>query len=151
MHTRVLFLIMGLYGAAAGRASDWPQFLGPTRNGVYPGADLAEHWPSGGPAVLWQKAVGHGFSGPAVAQGKLILFHRVGDQESVECLEAQTGRLIWKTDYPTSYQDDFGFDDGPRATPSIHEGRVYTFGALGMLQCLDLADGKRIRSEERRV
>ena len=144
MHARFLVLIFGLALPAATRGSDWPQFLGPTRNGVYPGADLAEHWPGSGPAVLWQKAVGHGFSGPVVAERKLILFERLEDQETVECLDALTGRPIWKAAYPTSYQDDFGFDDGPRATPCIQEGRVYTFGAQGTLQCLDLNEGKRL-------
>src|SRR5688572_27631516 len=57
-------------------ASDWPQFLGPTRNGVYAGADLAESWANEGPPVDWKKKVGQGFSGPAVSGGSLILFHR---------------------------------------------------------------------------
>jgi outer membrane protein assembly factor BamB len=125
-------------------ASDWPQFLGPTRNGVYEGADLAEHWPSNGPVVLWKKAVGHGFSGPVVADHKLILFQRQGDREAVDCLDGRTGKPIWNFAYPTTYQDDFGFDDGPRATPSIDGGRVYTFGAEGKLHCLELGTGKKL-------
>src|SRR3954471_20300438 len=56
-------------------ASDWPQFLGPTRNGVYTGPALTASWPKDGPPILWQRKVGAGFSGPAVADGKLILFH----------------------------------------------------------------------------
>ena len=55
------------------RAADWPQFLGPTRNGVYAGNDLADAWPKNGPPLVWQKEVGQGFSGPAVAAGKLPL------------------------------------------------------------------------------
>src|SRR5690242_7015506 len=129
MHASSFFLFsLGLFVSAASGANDWPQFLGPTRNGVYGGLDLAEHWPSEGPRLLWQKTVGHGFSGPAVSGGQLILFHRLGDRETVECLDARTGEPRWKFDYPTTYQDDFGFDDGPRATSSINEGRVYTFG-----------------------
>ncbi len=130
--------------AAAGQASDWPQFLGPTRNGVYAGADLADAWPKDGPPVVWQKKVGQGFSGPAVASGKLILFHRLDDKETVECLEARTGKPIWRFDYSTGYRDDFGFDEGPRATPAIANGRVYTYGAEGALHCLDLASGKSL-------
>jgi len=61
-------------------ASDWPQFLGPTRNGVYPGTDLAESWPKEGPPIVWRKKVGQGFSGPTVSGGSLILFHRKLDQ-----------------------------------------------------------------------
>lgn len=127
-------------------AQDWPQFLGPTRDGVYPGNDLAEIWPKEGPPVVWQKKVGEGFGGPIVAAGKLILFHRVDDKETVECLDAKTGKAIWSFDYPTGYRDDFGFDEGPRATPAIADGRVFTFGAEGALHCLDLAAGTSIWS-----
>src|SRR4051812_35734639 len=127
-------------------AADWPQFLGPTRNGVYPGADLATSWPKDGPPILWQRKVGAGFSGPAVASGRLILFDRVDDKEIVECLDAITGKAVWTFDYPTAYRDDFGFDEGPRATPAISDGHVYTYGAEGVLTCLDLAFGKKIWS-----
>src|SRR5689334_14493081 len=60
-------------------AADWPQFLGPTRNGVYTGPPLAVSWPKEGPPVVWQRKVDQGFSGPAVSSGKLILFHRIED------------------------------------------------------------------------
>src|SRR5437867_1002044 len=84
--------------AVAVHPADWPQFLGPTRNGVYPASDLAEAWPKEGPPVLWQRTVGQGFSGPVVASGKLILFHRVDDKETVECLQAKTGQPMWRFD-----------------------------------------------------
>ena len=129
-----------------GWASDWPQFLGPTRNGVYPALDLADSWSKEGPPVVWQKNVGEGFSGPAVASGKLILFHRIENRETVECLDAQTGKELWKFDYPTAYRDDFGFDEGPRATPAIADGRVYTYGAEGALNCTDFSTGKNVWS-----
>ncbi len=132
--------------ARAGAAGDWPQFLGPTRNAVYAGPELAATWPKEGPPAIWQKQVGHGFSAPVVAGGKLILFHRLEDKEVVESLDAATGKGNWRFDYPTAYEDDFGFDPGPRATPSVADGRVYTFGAEGMLHCLDLASGKKIWS-----
>jgi len=127
-------------------ASDWPQFLGPHRNGSSDENDLADDWAGTGPPVIWQKPVGHGFSGPVVADHKLILFQRQGDREVVTCLDCRTGTPIWDFTYPTSYQDDFGFDDGPRATPSISEGRLYTFGAQGMLHCLDFETGKKLWS-----
>jgi outer membrane protein assembly factor BamB len=129
-------------------ASDWPQFLGPNRNGVYGGNDIAESWASNGLPLLWQSPIGHGFSGPVVVEHKLVLFHRLGDQEKVSCLDASTGSEIWTFAYPTTYQDDFGFDDGPRATPAIAEGRVYTLGAQGMLHCLEFATGKKLWSED---
>jgi len=132
--------------AAQAHATDWPQFLGPTRNGVYPGSDLAESWPKDGPRVIWQRAVGQGFSGPAVADHKVVLFHRVENRETVECLDAITGKSLWSFNYPTAYHDDFGFDEGPRATPGIAEGHVYTYGAEGMLHCLDFATGKLLWS-----
>ena len=132
--------------AASSMGAEWPQFLGPTRDGVYSGSELAESWPRNGPPALWQAKVGEGFSGPVVSSGKVIVFHRVEDQEIVECLEALTGKSLWKTGYPTRYRDDFGFDEGPRATPAIADQRVYTYGAEGMLQAVDLATGKKLWS-----
>jgi outer membrane protein assembly factor BamB len=141
-------LIPALLLSISSWASDWPQFLGPTRNGVYDGTNIAEAWPGGGPPMVWQKAVGHGFSGPVVVDRKLVLFDRFNDQERVSCMDARTGSEIWSFRYPTAYQDDFGFDDGPRATPAISEGRVYTFGAQGMLNCLELGTGKKLWSAD---
>lgn len=130
--------------AASSGTNDWPQFLGPTRNGVSTDMHLAEAWPKEGPPIIWQKKVGQGFSGPAVAANKLILFHQLADKEIVECLEAGTGKPSWLFEYVTAYRDDYGSGEGPRATPSIADGKVYTFGAEGALHCLDLATGKKI-------
>jgi outer membrane protein assembly factor BamB len=93
---------------------------------------------------LWQKEIGQGFSGPVIASGKLILFHRVQNKETVECLDAKSGTRLWLFDYATKYRDDFGFDEGPRATPCIANGRVYTYGAEGMLSCIALDTGKKL-------
>lgn len=131
----VLFL-----GAAFG--SDWPQFLGPQRNGVSPEPLTANALRN--PRQIWKKAIGAGFSAAVAAGGKLILFHRQGSKEAVECLNAATGDRIWSFEYPTAYRDDFGFDEGPRGTPAIAQGRVYTFGAEGMLHALDFATGKML-------
>jgi outer membrane protein assembly factor BamB len=125
-------------------AEDWPQFLGPTRNGVYSGGDLAATWPAAGPPTVWKRDVGQGFSAPVVSQGRLILFHRVGNKATVEAMEAKTGRKIWATEAATNYRDDFGFDEGPRAAPVISGGKIYTFDAEGVLQALDFATGRRI-------
>src|SRR5262245_43949838 len=130
-------MLAGVQGA------DWPQFLGPNRNGSCPAPQIALAWPKEGPPQLWQRKVGEGFAGPVVSDGKLILFHRVGDKETVESLDSATGRPIWKSDYPTHYRDDFGFDEGPRATPSVAAGRVFTYGADGLLSCWDLATGAK--------
>src|SRR5687767_10882615 len=134
--------------AAAAHAADWPQYLGPERNGVYRGPALAETWGAQGPRVVWRKAVGQGFSGPVVAQGRVILFHRVRNEEVVEALDPKTGETQWRYAYPTSYRDDFGFDEGPRAVPVVADGVVYTFGAEGQLHAVDLAKGTKLWSED---
>ena len=127
-------------------AADWPQFLGPARNGIYVGAPLNEKWPAGGPRVLWRKQIGQGLSGPVVAGKRLILFHRVGDREIVESFDALSGAPHWQHSYPTSYRDDFGFDEGPRAVPVAADGVVYTYGAEGKLHAVDLSTGKPLWS-----
>ena len=129
-------------------AADWPQFLGPERNGIYRGPALAETWPAQGPRVAWRKTVGQGFAAPVVVQNRLILFHRMGAQEVVEALDATTGASVWRYQYPTTYRDDFGFDEGPRAVPVIADGIVYTFGAEGQLHAVNLATGQRVWSED---
>jgi outer membrane protein assembly factor BamB len=130
--------------SVAAAAADWPQLLGPNRNGVYAGPALNEKWPPAGPRVVWRKTVGQGLSGPVVAQNRLIIFHRLQDQEIVDALDASTGAAQWRFSYPTTYRDDFGFDEGPRAVPVVSDGVVYTFGAEGRLQAIDLATGKAL-------
>jgi outer membrane protein assembly factor BamB len=126
-------------------ATDWPQFLGPTRDGTYHGDDLAASWGSNGPAKVWEKAVGQGFSGPVVSDGRLILFHREGDRERVAGFDAETGEEKWNFDYTCDYTDGYSPGDyGPRATPAVANGRVYSFGIAGKLHCLDVASGEKI-------
>ena len=148
MRHLMLSMVLALAAAVQGTVTDWPQFLGPDRNGVYRGPALAETWPPSGPRVVWQKQVGQGFSGPVVAQGRVILFHRVSNREVVEALDARTGAPQWQYSYPTSYRDDFGFDEGPRAVPVVANGVVYTFGAEGQLHAISLEKGTRIWSED---
>jgi len=135
-----LFPIAHLY------ADDWPQFLGPRRNGTSLEKGLPGAWPKTGPAVVWQRDVGEGFSGPVVAGERLILFHRVGAEEIVECLNALSGKPIWKFAYPTTYRDALGKGDGPRSTPAIAGDKVVTLGAEGSLHCLTLDAGKQLWS-----
>jgi outer membrane protein assembly factor BamB len=123
--------------------ADWPQFMGPGRNGVSPEKALVLSWSDKGPPVLWSRAVGEGYSAPVVAGDRLILFHRVGDEEVVECLDPATGQPRWKYTYPTSYQDWLNKGNGPRSTPLIADGKVFTLGPSGHLLCLDLATGKK--------
>jgi outer membrane protein assembly factor BamB len=140
--------VLVLLGSAGAAATDWPQLLGPERNGVYTGPPIADTWPASGPRVLWRKPVGAGFAGPVVAAGRLILFHRQGSQEVVESLDVKTGASGWRYAYPTSYRDDFGFDEGPRAAPVVAGGVVYTFGAEGQLHAIDVDKGTRLWSED---
>ncbi len=125
-------------------AQDWPQFRGPDRDGVYSGRPTIAAFPASGPEVVWERFVGAGFSAPATAGGRLVIFHRLGSQEVVEAVSTGDGSGLWKFSYDTTYRDDFGFDNGPRATPVIREGRVYTFGAQGWLHCLDVETGRKI-------
>jgi outer membrane protein assembly factor BamB len=128
--------------AIRSRADDWPQFLGPSRSGAASKPGIVDRWPDAGPKILWEKKIASGWSSPVVSGGRLILFHRAGDKEIVQCFDAASGNPIWRGDYDTAYTDDFGFDDGPRATPTLSDGRVYTFGAEGTLSCWELAGGK---------
>jgi outer membrane protein assembly factor BamB len=127
-------------------AQDWPQHLGPTRDGRYTGPWSEKSTFS----QVWSRKVGEGFSGPVLAGGLLILFHRQGGQEVVESLDPATGKTQWTFSYPTAYRDDFGFSEGPRGTPAVSDNRVYTYGAEGMLHSIDLGTGKKVWSIDTR-
>lgn len=141
---RATFLIS--IAAFSALAEDWPQFLGPTRNGVYAGTNLNSRWPKEGPPVVWQMKVGEGFSAPVVADRRLVLFHRVGDKERLDCVEARTGKMVWQHEYPTDYEDAYDRGNGPRATPAIANGRVFAFGPAGMLTCVSFTNGAKLWS-----
>jgi outer membrane protein assembly factor BamB len=144
----VLVTLIALAIGAPLIAADWPQFLGPSRNGTYTGPPLLETWGPSGPKVVWRRQVGQAFAGPAVVQNRVLLFHRVGNEEVLESLDAKTGAAQWRYAYPTTYRDDFGFDEGPRAVPVVANGIVYTFGAQSQLHAVDLAKGTRVWSED---
>ena len=128
--------------------SDWPQFLGPNANGTLRVSGLRDSWPAGGPPVLWERVVGTGYSAPSIRGDQLVLHHRVGDEEIVECLEPATGRPLWRHASPSAFEDPYGYNNGPRATPLLTTNRCYTFGAEGRLLCLDLATGRPLWSRE---
>ncbi len=125
-------------------ASDWPQFLGPTRNGISAETGLVDKFPENGPKVVWEKQIGTGYSAPSVRDGKLVLSHRIGQEEIVECFDALNAKTLWRYAYPTKFEDPYGYNNGPRCTPLLTEKFCYTFGAEGMLTCLELASGKLV-------
>lgn len=134
-------LAIGLADVA--RGGDWPQIFGPARNGVAAADErLAAAWPAGGPNELWRRDVGSGYAGVAVADGTALLFHRVDDREVVEALDATSGKTRWSDGHPTTFRPQVGGGDGPLCVPVIHDGRVITFGAQGVLSCHALANGK---------
>lgn len=122
-------------------ADDWPAYLGPHRDGTSRETGLCLDWTENGPPVLWRRSLGASFSPPVVAAGRLIAFHRVDGREVVECLDASTGRTLWKSAYPTAYVDRYRYNGGPRSSPAIDDDRVYTYGAEGVLSCWDLETG----------
>jgi outer membrane protein assembly factor BamB len=128
--------------------SDWPSFLGPTHNMVSPETALLARFPADGLRPVWEMKKGEGFAAPAIFGNQLILFHRVGDEEVVDCLRTTDGQRFWRHATPSSYRDRYGFNSGPRASPVIARGGVFTFGAEGRLQCLDLATGQLLWSRD---
>jgi len=128
--------------AAGVQAGEWPQILGPDRNGVAAADErLAEAWPADGPRVVWRRKVGSGYAGVAVADGHAILFHRVGGEEVVESLDTASGKTLWQAPHPTTFSPQVGGGDGPLCVPLVHDGRVIVFGAQGVLRCLDATTG----------
>lgn len=145
----IALLLLATVPSASSFAGDWPQILGSNRDG-HAAADekLAASWPEGGPKVAWQRKVGDGFSGIVIAKGTAVLFHRVGAMETVEAMNAKTGKVLWTKGHEVDFSSGFSPDQGPRCTPIIHNGHVYTYGVQGRLACLDMKDGKEIWSRE---
>jgi hypothetical protein len=141
-----LYVIALIALPASLRADDWPQFLGPRRDGTSLEKGLLDTFPKTGPKIVWQRDVGEGFSGIVVKGNRAIVFHRVDNNEIVECVDASTGKGNWNLPFPTQYQDALGKGDGPRSTPVIHGDKVITLGAEGMLNCMTLATGKLLWS-----
>jgi outer membrane protein assembly factor BamB len=136
-----------LLALAALAAADWPQFLGPNRDGASAEKGLFETWTKKGPPPRWSVPVGEGYAGPVVVGDRVILFHRAGNQEVIECFERDKGKSSWKYAYATKYRDQLGKGDGPRATPVVSGGKVYTLGAEGVLTCVELEGGKKVWQE----
>ena len=130
-----------IVGVALQAEESWPQFLGPHRDGTSTDV-LGLKWGQEGPSVRWKREVGQGFAGPAVEHGKVILYHRLADKDVLECMQSTNGVTVWKYETPSTYSDDFGFDEGPRAVPTIVGKEIYTLGADGLLNSVELSSGK---------
>ena len=149
------FLLLPL-GSAAAFADDWPQWFGPQRDGVWREKGILEKFPQGGPKVRWHADIGGGYASAAVAGGKVYVTDRVlakgaknpddpfakSDSEGEErilCLNEQDGKVLWTHSYPCKYE--ISYPCGPRCTPVVKDGKVYTLGAMGDLYCLDAEKG----------
>ena len=134
-------MLLGSWVTIPISAGDWPGFLGPNANGTSPETGLMNQWPESGPSVIWSRPVGTGYSAPSIRGNRLILHHRVGDEEIVESLDPVTGESRWRHSYGTSYVDPYGYNNGPRCTPLLTSERCFTFGVEGRLVCLRISDG----------
>ena len=140
--------LMGSVPVASGVLSkDYPQFLGPHRNGTVQGIKLARDWSERPPQLLWRQPIGAGWSAFAVVGSSAVTQEQRGEYEMVVCYDLHSGQERWShSDHDRYEATPAGV--GPRATPTIVEDRVYTLGATGILNCLDLATGERIWSED---
>jgi outer membrane protein assembly factor BamB len=125
------------------QAADVPQFFGPNRDGIVPDIGLAKDWSQAAPKQLWRQPIGAGWSAYAVVQGRAYTQEQRGEEELVTCYELLTGKLLWAHADKARFTQWQG-GEGPRATPTLHEGRVYACGATGLLNCLDAITGKPI-------
>lgn len=128
----------------AALSSDWNDFLGPNRNGKSAEQLHPTPWRESGPPVIWQQPVGTGYGAPTVANGRLFLFARHADTARLTCMDSRTGTEMWRFEYPTDYEDMYGYNNGPRSCPVVDADRVYIFGAEGMLHCVRVSDGEAV-------
>ena len=168
MQTRGMHRTVWLLGLAAGlvaasaRADDWPQWLGPKRDGVWREKGILDKFPEKGPTIKWRTPLGGGYAGPAVAGGKVFVMDRqlaegtrnpdnpfargaLAGKERVVCLDEASGKPLWKHEYDCTYK--ISYPVGPRTTPLVADGKVYTIGAMGDLYCLDAAKGTVVWSK----
>lgn len=129
---------------SSAKTNDWKDFLGPTHNAISRETHLLESFGKDGPEIVWEVSKGEGYASPAVVGKRVILFHRIGDESIIECLDAENGQRYWKFTYETKYRDRYGFGNGPRCQPISDGTYVYTFGVEAKLTCLSLSAGQLI-------
>lgn len=159
-HCALGITLATLSSLASLRADDWPQWLGPQRDGVWRETGILEKFPEGGPKLRWKTEIGAGYAGPSVARGRVYVADRflkaasqapggkgiIQGTERIVCLGEADGQILWKHEYDCPY--DLAYPAGPRTTPLVHAGKVYTVGAAGNLTCLDAESGKLIWSHD---
>ncbi len=133
----LLFALLSAASAAA-ETTEWPRWRGPDGNGIAPEAQVNPKALAGQPKIAWKASLGTGFSSVAVSGSRVYAMGNTASTDTVFCFDADTGRIVWKH----SYQCSQGSYPGPRATPTVHKGVVYTLSQEGHLFALDAATGK---------
>jgi outer membrane protein assembly factor BamB len=136
-------------GRTTPQALDWPQWRGPNQDGISLETGWFAGWPAAGPEPAWSAQVGIGFSSVSVVQGKVFTMGNRNDVDTVFCLDAATGQVIWSHSYPCPLQARF-YEGGPSATPTVDDGRVFTFSKKGHLFAFAVGDGEVLWSRDLR-
>ena len=127
---------------------DWPDFLGPRRDGRSPetGLDAVASQAAGGTQlrVVWQCALGESYGAPSVSRGRLFHFDRHGAVQRLTCRHSETGEQLWTYELPASFTDMLGYNNGPRTTPVVDGERVYVMSPEGLLACVRADDGMEV-------
>jgi outer membrane protein assembly factor BamB len=126
--------------AAPTGSADWTDFRGPGRDGRYTQTPILTRWPANGLERLWKQPVGGGYASFVVAQGRAFTIEQRRANEAVAAYDLATGRELWAHTYPADFRESMG-GEGPRATPTYHDGLVYSLGATGELRVLEAATG----------
>jgi len=149
MKTRSAVFVVALIAGVAFNANglDWYRWRGPDLNGISKETGWQAHWPATGPKVLWKASVGTGFASFSVSGGHVYTMGNANSTDTTFCLDARTGEVVWHQSYPCPL-DPKNFEGGPCATPTLADGRVYTFSRKGDLFCLDAAKGAVIWSKQ---
>lgn len=136
--------LFALATPALAPAEDWPQWQGVRGDSRWFGPEIATDWKQSPPRLVWKADISPGYSGIAVVGNRLYSMDRPADpkeHERITCRDTETGKVVWEYLYPAVY-GKLDYPKGPRATPTVHDGRIYTVGAVGHVHCLDARDGR---------